>query len=115
MLALVQLPRVKRLEIDNVVFGMGWWSPLDELVPDSFTPLSEVTVATLSTLVHILMSDCVVQYCKLQRYMILVRFPSKILEIYLVRSMIDCEFVMIRGSFGRPFRSNQSRGGIDCK
>ena len=36
-LALVQLPRVECPEIDNVVFGIGWWSPLDELVHDSFT------------------------------------------------------------------------------
>ena len=79
------------------------------------SPLSEVSATTLSTLVRILMFECAVQYCKLQRYMILVRFPCKILEIYLVRYMIDCEFVMIRGSFGGPFGCNQSRGGIDRK
>ena len=75
-------------------------------------PSSEVSATTLSTLVCILMFDCAVQYCKLQRYTILVTFPCKILEIYLVRYMIDCEFVMIRGSFGGPFRCNQSRGDI---
>ena len=78
-------------------------------------PLSDVSATTLSTLVCILMFDCVVQYCKFQRYMILIRFPCKILEIYLVRYMINCEFVMIRGSFGGPFGCNQSRGGIDRK
>ena len=75
-------------------------------------PSSEVSATTLSTLVCILMFDFAVQYCKLQRYTILVRFPCKILEIYLVRYMIDCEFVMIRGSFGGPFRCNQSRRDI---
>ena len=101
--------------INNIGFWNGMVVPTWWVSAWFIHPSNDVSATTLSTLVRILMFDCAVQYCKLQRYMILVRFPCKILEIYLVRYMIDCEFVMIRGSFGGPFGCNQSRGGIDRK
>ena len=108
--ATCRMPRDWQCSFWNRMVVPTWW------VSAWFIhPLSEVSATTLSTLVRILMFDCVVQYCKLQRYTILIRFPCKILEIYLVRYMIDCEFIMIRGSFGGPFGCNQSRRGTDCK
>ena len=107
--------RLEWNRFDNIGFRNGMVVPTWWVSAWFIHPSSDVSATTLSTLVRILMFDCAIQYCKLQRYTILVRFPCKILEIYLVRYMIDCEFVMIRGSFGGPFGCNQSRGGIDRK
>ena len=120
--ATCQMPRDWQRSFWNGMVVPTWWVSAWFIHPPKWSDCGHslytstyFNVWLCCTILQVAKFDFVVQYCKLQRYMIPVRFPSKILEIYLVRSMIDCEFVMIRGSFGRPFRSNQSRGGIDFK
>ena len=101
MLALVQLPRVECLEINNVVFGIGWWSSLwwaNTLSPWCTHPPSEVSATTLS--LHSYVSFNVWLCCIMQ--------VAKVYDTCKIFLWI----VMIRGSFGGPFGCNQSKGAL---
>ena len=101
MLALVQLPRVECLEINKVVFGIGWWSSLwwaNTLSTWCTHPPSEVSATTLS--LHSYVSFNVWLCCIMQ--------VAKVYDTCKIFLWI----VMIRGSFGGPFGCNQSKGAL---